>query len=90
MKIQVTQEDIKNGIRGSTTKCPVALACQRALGPDAVACGRAIYTGVVQHAKPSNWVVKEYGAMFLVPPQVRVWIQDYDDCVPVAPIEFEL
>ena len=32
MKIEVTQDDIDNGVRHSTEKCPIALAATRALG----------------------------------------------------------
>lgn len=32
MKIEVTMEDIKNGVRMSCKQCPIALAIQRATG----------------------------------------------------------
>ncbi len=34
MKIEVTQEDIRNGQRGNPCECPIAIACHRAF-PDA-------------------------------------------------------
>jgi hypothetical protein len=32
IKIQVTEEDIKNGERRDSTCCPIALACKRTIG----------------------------------------------------------
>lgn len=79
VRIEVTENDIRHGIRGSVNHCPVALAVRRegydaSVGVSLV----SIYQGsrVVAHAE--------------LPPEVRRWVRDYDWKQPVGPISFDL
>lgn len=76
MKIQVTQEDINNGMRRNGNKCPVTLAIKRATGIALVSSGLTICV---------------YGRRELIPPvAVTEFIEQFDAGNPVSPFEFNL
>lgn len=76
MKIEVTQEDIDKGERGSCSGCPVALAMKRALG---------VQTLLVED--DAAWTNMEE---YLLPDPVPDFIGDFDTGEPVKPFTFEL
>lgn len=78
MKIEITAEDIKNGVRSNLFRCPLALALSRALGTQAI-----IHRCIIPDAtKPCQWGV--------TPPEVLEWLRDYDDGFEVLPFSFEM
>lgn len=79
-KIEVTQEDIKNGIRESANTCPIALAVTRAYG------GRVLVN--------SGVIIWDNGTgrpqIFSFPENVRQFIINFDKGLQVKPFEFEI
>lgn len=79
MKIEVTQEDIKNGHRRDAYRCPVALASKRATGFSV----RATQVDItIEHDHNHR--------KFRTPLEVGRFIHEYDQALPVHPITFEL
>jgi len=77
MRIEVTAEDIKNGVFTDCRSCPVALALDRHTG-DWWSVGTSTATRI------------ETGARFLLPPSACRWIHNFDCGDPVEPFSFEL
>jgi hypothetical protein len=75
VKIQVTDEDILQGVPKSERFCAVARAAKRAGVPVSEVTGTGIYT-------PD-------GSVYLVPGTVTDWIDRFDLEQAVEPIEFE-
>jgi hypothetical protein len=83
MKIKVTQQDIQNGKskRRHPDMCPVALAFIRVLGRDVMVGPRMVFfVGLLEESANIDWKL---------PGQVRKFISDFDNDVPVEPIEFD-
>lgn len=78
MKIEVTQEDIEKGKRGSKCYCPIALALMRAQPT------RCVSVGALTVALDLPRVCLN------LPHRVRCWIYDFDSGEAVAPFEFDL
>lgn len=79
-RVVVTPKDIREGKRGSTTGCPVALALTRAFKTAMWATGMRY-----GHGSPAS------GAMGAVPRHVCSWINAFDlGLSPVKPIRFQL
>jgi hypothetical protein len=82
LKIEVTAEDIQNGMPGWCGKCPVALAVRRALG------------GFVKREVASVGV--SYAAVYvdsrihMLPSDARMFVQNFDEGEPVEPFDFEI
>lgn len=79
MKITVTQEHINNGSRFNTNKCPIALAVREQF-PKAhriVVGSKDIYV--------ERWFLRHYK----LPEVATVFIYNFDNIIPVQPIEFE-
>ncbi len=85
MKIQVTQKDIDDGNRCSTTGCPVALAIERNVNAQYVSVGTT-----------SVRIQKSVTESFRIPLQQYVgdWIRKFDSRLnnrqEIEPFEFEL
>lgn len=75
MRIAVTQEDIEQGQRVQSQKCPIALALKRAGATD-VSVGRV--TAMVD------------GTHYHLPTVVEQFVADFDSGKEVEPFEFEL
>jgi hypothetical protein len=73
MKIDVTQEDIANGVREDGTSCPIALACERA----------GLYAPNVD-----NEIATDEGNYNMTAEAIR-FIEDFDSGQPVKPFSFE-
>ena len=89
MKVFVTHEDIKNGIKGRCYKCPVALAINAALSE----MGASHLEAAVNKSKISIHLRKAAFVVLhsqLLPQSVRVFTKAFDDCLEVSPFEFEL
>ncbi len=88
MKIQVTQKDIDDGFRWSTTGCPVALAIERTIGAEYASVG----TTSCRIALPNthSWEAKRID----LPYHVGDWIRKFDTRLnnrqECKPFEFEL
>lgn len=82
VKIQVTQEDINNGIKFKCESCPVALAIKRLLKPNVKVLVGDIISFMTNDS--SEW--KD-----VVTPE-RVWdfLVQFDNKRPVQPFSFEL
>ena len=73
-KIQVTKEDIKNGIRNDTCSCPIALACKKALKTNEIDVGETkLY---VQNCR------------YNIPKKVQNFISCFDTGKKVKPFSF--
>lgn len=85
MKISVTEEDIKNGVRMSASRCAVALAVKRTLGSPCVFIGPYnIYTYRGENDDQAECYAK-------TPVHVKHWIDAFDAGVEsVQPFEFDL
>lgn len=81
MKINVTQEDIKNGIPGDPYCCPVARACARALNNKTVST-----TGLSINYWPTPYDFKSLHT----PSTVTAFVYSFDNGEDPGPFEFEL
>lgn len=74
MKIQITQQDINNGMKDHISGCAIALGLKQEF---------AYEIGV------SGWICigKDY---YKATPEVRRWIANFDEGKPVKPITIEL
>ncbi len=77
IKLSVTQQDIDEGEKASCTKCPVALALQRALGrqDDAAMVGMGMVNLFID------------GNSHKVPDAVRDFVRSFDSGDKVEPFE---
>lgn len=82
MLIQVTQEDIDNGIIGSGHSCPIALAVKRATGYGYVSVS---VQGVVYGEHPD-------GKVFSIEADENIekFVLYFDEEIPVEPFSFEI
>lgn len=76
MKIQVTQADIANGMRGNRKACPIARAVIRA---------SSLSTASVTQSYIRRGRRKDF-----TPAEARIFIRAFDAGQPVEPFEFEL
>lgn len=89
LKVEVTEEDIKEGCRLSPNLCPVARAVSRARNP-----GKS----PLDEGYESAWVTQGVTRFSLEsladraenPPEVTLFIIRFDTQVPVQPFTFEL
>lgn len=82
MKIDVTQEDINRGKKGSILSCPIALAVKRQTGLHVV----HAYCGAVEYSlapREGKWMRGDY------PKEVQDWVMAYDSFRHVLPISFD-
>ena len=91
MRIEVTQEDIDQGVRCDTDNCPVALAigrqfkdCFAVLVGDANAAVFRFY-----HDERSN-MTRQTRSDFPLPQEAKTFVVDYDAGEEVAPFAFEV
>jgi hypothetical protein len=84
VKIQVTEEDIKNGTPCQDWCCPIALALRRA-GFLAAKVGRS--RCFVQSAGDDETCTWRQPAL---PADAREFVRDFDEGYPVDPFEFDL
>lgn len=78
MKIQVTQEHIKCGLRMTGYNCPVALAIQETLNMGTV------------YVQADVWYIFVGDKQHITPLDVRNFIYLFDSGKPVQPFSFEL
>lgn len=85
VRIEVTTEDIKNGVRGSTCECPIALAVKRAF-PDVVG---VMVTRKVITLHNGSMSTNKVGSL---PSIACSFIGDFDRAMTVrpAPISFDV
>lgn len=76
MIIEVTQEDIRFGQRHSPEECPVARACSR------------VFVG--QRVRVSSSHANVGLVAYKLPPEAADFIDRFDGCLSVQPLEFEL
>lgn len=79
MRIQVTQQDIDQGICGSPSRCPISRAVKRATGETDVSTGDLILF----------WTAGRRVA-YRTPASAASFITRFDSDLSVAPFEFEL
>ncbi len=78
--INVTQEDIDNGLRTSSCKCPIARAAKREFGLPALI-----------SPSFSLFLLKDYeNILFSLPSSARDFINDFDGERPVKPFSFQI
>jgi len=82
MRINVTQSDINNGLRYTSNSCPIALAVGRAIGKEVEI---TFETCSVYEMIGDFWRWVPYR----LPIEVSEFIDQFDDELPVAPLEFE-
>lgn len=81
MKIEVTAEDIKNGLRARCKLCPVALAVARAFGQECwIRGGQAVLWKNETH--PNR--------ILSLPHEAHLWYSNYDRGKLSLPFSFEL
>jgi hypothetical protein len=80
MRVEITKEDIDNGIPCNNFSCPIALALKRYYPDKVISVGKL-------------WITIEgvYHKMryYKNSPIVRKFINDFDDDIPVEPFSFE-
>ena len=81
MKIEVTAEDIESGV-GHNEYCPVARACKRAIGANAVV--------LVYPTKIHVYTHRGASGTFEVPYEAKLFIAKFDNGAMVEPFSFEL
>lgn len=74
--VNVTQEDIDKGKKGSCSQCPVALAGIRSVG-------KSFYVGPTMFAFRFNWIAE-------LPKCVVDFIERFDSGQPVQPFTFDI
>ena len=80
MKIEVTQDDIDNGLRIDCELCPVAKAIVRATGKQA----RVSAVGVFFFPETPS------AKQIFLPSKVQLFIKSFDRKEPVQPFSFDL
>jgi hypothetical protein len=80
MRIEVTQEDIDNGLKGKCDSCAVALAAKRAFG-NRIILVDGEQMDVIDNGK---WDVLD------LPDSAVAFIEAFDTGKPVKPFSFEL
>lgn len=78
--VEVTEKDIKHGVKGDPCRCPVAKALRRATKSSVVSAGEGVL-----FAGP-----KKRRTFWRTPAFVRLFISDFDDGAPVNPFAFSL
>lgn len=73
----VTQEDIDKGIKEDVNNCAVALAVKRLFPED-----RNVYV--------ENPGIDINGEFYLVPKHIEEFINNFDNGLPVEPVEFDM
>jgi hypothetical protein len=76
-QIEVTKEDIENGARKTSMRCPIALALTRTLGADCSVGLNDIYIQGVRRCVELPW-------------PARAFIMRYDEGEAVVPFCFEI
>lgn len=76
MKINVTREDIEEGVPSNGCQCPVAIALQRH--------GPQLKVGAAFLYSPENQIALK------LPDEAISWLLDYDMLLPVQPFSFRL
>lgn len=86
IRVEVTEEDIREGERDNCRSCPIALALQRALPPDVelVTVGRYYARWAFDESKFALWFAAT------LPLQAKRFIALFDDGMAVEPFAFEL
>lgn len=84
IRINVTQEDIFNGARCSSSKCPVAQALHKIIKPEFhFSIGISDFTLIRRH--PSKILAEG-----VISDEVKTFIRDFDSYNQVKPFSFDL
>lgn len=81
MKITVTADDICNGVRENTHKCPIARAVSRVFN---------VPTDDVEVGDDENNNLKVKGDTYDLPEEAVEFFKAFDSSEPVNPFEFEI
>lgn len=84
--IEVTQDDINNGVRKSETSCPIALALKRAL-PDRTIRADTNSLILCERSTEGECI---FHKIVGTPLSVMTFIMKFDEQFPVQPFAFEL
>lgn len=84
MLVSIQQKHIDNGIPGDYTCCAVALALEELLGEPVLVSeeGKITYS--------LGTITNPDGSWFILPLEVREWIEKFDSDDEVEPINFEI
>lgn len=86
VRIEVTQEDIDAGVKGSCSQCPIGRAFERALGP-----GFGIqYGSQGVNLLHSDSVYKQATLATALPRECRNFVMDFDAGLMVRPFNFSV
>jgi len=86
--VKVTADDIKNGIRRAATRCPLALAIQRACNWEqspSVGC-----LGVLPEPEDRTHDFDPIYQTILLPPKADAFWDKFDKDIPVKPFSFRI
>lgn len=86
MKLDITQEHIDKGIRGSFESCPIALAAKKECP------GKRIHinSATIRAYDITDDNDRETGLIYWLPVAARDFIQAFDGREPVKPFSFEI
>ena len=98
MKIKVTNQDIKEGFRGSCYDCPVALAFKREVktafqnGHAFSRSGRYVSAQIGPNVGAERILYREVHEWdsYTLPKKAQTFIKRFDDGKPVKPFTFEI
>lgn len=88
--IQVTQEDISEGIKNDCYSCAIARAINRHLGPDYQADVAGRYSGVLAITYGDRRICQWMQHMQHIAATLIPWINAWDKGEPVQPFSFRL
>jgi len=89
--LEVTQENIDNGIRYSIDRCPIGLAVRKILNlPEYGQPGLEIIDNFISVVSFSGMFTSKILAVADVPKEVESFIDDFDSEKPVFPFKFQL
>ena len=91
MVVEVTEEDIAEGLVRSSQHCPIARAVSRISGVDGdVSVGSSI-VAIWQYMQPEGSLGPvRRRTLFVLPEKAQEFIDQFDDGKPVAPMTIEL
>jgi len=92
MLVEITEEDIKNGIKTSHDSCPVALALKRCLNNRTVRVGTKLARWDSSNIKDYKDKIQLCGYTYTLdlPDRIQRFINMFDNNVDVSPTSFEI
>ena len=86
--IEVTEEDIKKGVRADCGKCPIALAIGRHLPEDI--CVDVKYTYAHFYRQHNTLELRDFLYRYKMPTEAGEFINQFDAGIKVRPIKFTI